>query len=217
MNSKTASRRKYKPAKESQRSPTKVDSAVGQRVRQRRTFLGWSQEELAAKLNISFQQVQKYEAGTNRIGASRLYQLAKILKTDINHFYSELPRTGSPVLQSPTQRKKTTTQLRQKNAKIIKTSNQKNNSQRELLALVRAYNSIKQPEMRRNLVRIVNSFAEESSRRSVATRKKKTTKASSKTSKAKTKTRAKAKTKAKTKTRARTKTGAKTKTKTRKK
>ena len=61
------------------RIPNPVDRHVGSRVRMRRTLLGMSQERLGEALGLTFQQVQKYEKGTNRIGASRLNQIAKIL------------------------------------------------------------------------------------------------------------------------------------------
>ena len=90
---KSARKLSYKQAA-LQRASTPVDRIVGTCVRERRIVLGWSQEEFAEKLKISFQQVQKYEAGTNRIGASRLYQIARTLNTDVNHFYGTLPMPG---------------------------------------------------------------------------------------------------------------------------
>lgn len=70
-----------------QRSANSVDSHVGSRVRLRRLELGLSQEKLAEQLGITFQQVQKYERGTNRIGASRLHQIALVLQTPITYFF----------------------------------------------------------------------------------------------------------------------------------
>ncbi len=61
------------------RKPNPVDVHVGSRVRYRRMIIGMSQEKLGEKMNLTFQQIQKYEKGTNRIGASRLFQLSKIL------------------------------------------------------------------------------------------------------------------------------------------
>ena len=68
-----------------------VDAHVGNRVRMRRMWLGMSQEKLAEQLGITFQQVQKYEKGTNRIGASRLFELAKLLGVSIQYFYDDIP------------------------------------------------------------------------------------------------------------------------------
>ncbi len=70
--------------------PHPVDVHVGGRVRLRRTLLGMSQEKLGEALELTFQQVQKYERGMNRIGASRLYQLCHILDVPIEYFFEGL-------------------------------------------------------------------------------------------------------------------------------
>lgn len=69
----------------------KTDKHVGARVRMRRLQLGLSQEKLADGLDLTFQQVQKYEKGMNRIGASRMQQIATILKVPVSFFFEELP------------------------------------------------------------------------------------------------------------------------------
>jgi transcriptional regulator with XRE-family HTH domain len=68
-----------------------IDIHVGGRVRFRRMLLGMSQEKLGEKLGLTFQQVQKYEKGINRIGASRLYDLAQVLGVSVQFFYEEAP------------------------------------------------------------------------------------------------------------------------------
>jgi transcriptional regulator with XRE-family HTH domain len=83
------------------KSPSLVDKHVGSRVRLRRTVVGMSQEKLADALDLTFQQVQKYEKGTNRIGASRLLSIATILGVGIEFFFEGLPEsrpsaTGEP-------------------------------------------------------------------------------------------------------------------------
>ncbi|RDD60684.1 helix-turn-helix domain-containing protein [Ferruginivarius sediminum] len=70
--------------------PNPVDVHVGQRLRQRRVLVGLSQEKLARMVGITFQQVQKYERGANRIVASRLYQLAKVLDVPVSYFFDEI-------------------------------------------------------------------------------------------------------------------------------
>ena len=77
------------------KQPNPIDIHVGSRVRLRRTMLGCSQEKLGENLGITFQQVQKYEKGTNRIGASRLQQISKILKTPIAFFFEDAPGSHS--------------------------------------------------------------------------------------------------------------------------
>ena len=73
------------------RKPNPVDIHVGGRVRFRRMLLGMSQEKLGERLGLTFQQVQKYEKGVNRIGASRLFDLSKVLQVPIQFFYEEAP------------------------------------------------------------------------------------------------------------------------------
>lgn len=68
-----------------------IDVHVGSRVRFRRMLLGMSQEKLGEKLGLTFQQVQKYEKGINRIGASRLFDLAQVLGVPVQFFYEEVP------------------------------------------------------------------------------------------------------------------------------
>ena len=73
-----------------------MDAHVGSRVRLRRMLLGMSQEKLGEQLGLTFQQVQKYEKGVNRIGASRLFDLAQVLNVPIQFFYDEAPPGDTP-------------------------------------------------------------------------------------------------------------------------
>lgn len=70
--------------------PTSIDIHVGKRIRIRRSFLRVSQEKLGEHLGVSFQQIQKYEKGANRIGAGQLFHIAKLLKVEPNYFYEGL-------------------------------------------------------------------------------------------------------------------------------
>lgn len=81
-----------------EKKPNPVDVHVGNRVRLRRTLIGMSQDKLGKALSLTFQQVQKYERGANRIGASRLYQISQILDVPITFFYDDMPAevTGEP-------------------------------------------------------------------------------------------------------------------------
>lgn len=72
--------------------PNPIDVYIGQRIRIRRQLLGLSQEALAKKIGITFQQVQKYERGMNRIGASRLWDMMQVLGVDANYFSAALTR-----------------------------------------------------------------------------------------------------------------------------
>lgn len=73
--------------------PNPIDIHVGNRIRLRRTLLGISQEKLASLLGLTFQQIQKYEKGVNRVGASRLWDISKILETSISFFYEDINNT----------------------------------------------------------------------------------------------------------------------------
>lgn len=77
------------PDKESRASP--IDVHVGGRIRLRRTLLGMSQEKLGEALGLTFQQVQKYERGANRVGASRLFDLSRVLDVPISFFFDDMP------------------------------------------------------------------------------------------------------------------------------
>ena len=76
----------------SARGPTSIDQHVGARLRLRRSLLEMSQSELGEKLGVTFQQVQKYERGANRIGASRLYQFSIILNVSVSYFFADMPK-----------------------------------------------------------------------------------------------------------------------------
>jgi transcriptional regulator with XRE-family HTH domain len=75
------------------KTPNPIDKHVGSRVRMRRMMLGMSQEKLGDSLGLTFQQVQKYEKGTNRIGASRLQQISNILQVPVSFFFDGAPRS----------------------------------------------------------------------------------------------------------------------------
>jgi transcriptional regulator with XRE-family HTH domain len=73
------------------KTPDPIDKYVGSRIRMRRIMLGMSQEKLGDALGLTFQQIQKYEKGINRIGASRLFDLAQVLGVSVQFFYEEAP------------------------------------------------------------------------------------------------------------------------------
>ncbi len=78
-----------RPERDSRPSP--IDIHVGSRVRLRRTLLGMSQERLGDALGLTFQQVQKYERGVNRVGASRLFDISRVLDVPISYFFDDMP------------------------------------------------------------------------------------------------------------------------------
>lgn len=79
--------------------PNPIDIHVGNRIRMRRNLLGWSQEKLGSLLGLTFQQIQKYEKGLNRVSASRLWDFSVVLETPISFFYEDMDK--SVAQQSP--------------------------------------------------------------------------------------------------------------------
>ena len=84
-------------AKRSRAQANTVDTHVGQRIRDKRNERGMSQTEVANALGVTFQQVQKYERGTNRVGASRLFDLSRILSVPIQYFFAGLNNQSTPI------------------------------------------------------------------------------------------------------------------------
>lgn len=80
---------------ENKKKPNPIDMHVGSRIRLRRNMLGLSQEKLGENLGITFQQIQKYEKGTNRVGASRLQAISSILNVPVSFFFEDAPGSGS--------------------------------------------------------------------------------------------------------------------------
>jgi transcriptional regulator with XRE-family HTH domain len=81
----------------SRRSATSDDVDIGVRIRMRRSDLKWSQQELGTALGVSFQQVQKYEAGTNRVSASRVLEICRALEVDPNSLLGWQRRSNDPI------------------------------------------------------------------------------------------------------------------------
>jgi len=127
-------------------TPDPIDVHVGSRVRMRRTLLGMSQEKLGNALSLTFQQIQKYERGANRIGSSRLYKLSHILDVPVNYFFDDMPdATG-------------------KRARGLSDSGpqafeQDKLAKRETLELVRAYYRISDPKVRKKIFELVKAVA----------------------------------------------------------
>ena len=127
-----------------------VDIHVGSRVRLRRTLLGLSQEKLGDAVGLTFQQIQKYERGANRIGASRLFQFSNILDVPIMFFFEEMPR-GLKTAEAQVVRG--LQELEQKTLELDPLA------RRETLELVRAYYKIANPKVRKRLFELTKSLA----------------------------------------------------------
>ncbi len=128
--------------------PSPVDVHVGARLRIRRTLLGLSQTALAEALGLTFQQVQKYERGANRMGSSRLYDVARILAVPIKYFFDDMP--AAVAASSPT--------LVGGRAKQPPSYEPDPMAKRETLELVRAYYKISNPHVRNRLYEMVKAL-----------------------------------------------------------
>ncbi len=123
-----------------------VDAYVGDRVRERRTVLGYNQQQLGEALGVSFQQIQKYERGANRISASRLYRLAKFLDAPVSFFFDGLSE-GAP---SDSYEHSEAPATRSEQVPYIN---------RETLRLVGAYYKIRDPEARQQIPRLCTALS----------------------------------------------------------
>lgn len=125
-----------------------VDAHVGGRLRERRILLGLSQTRLGESLGLSFQQIQKYERGIDRISVGRLVHLAHVLEVPITYFFDELSQPGDSG-----------------DVAILATkpgigeAAEDPMSKRETLELVRAYYQIEQPELRKHIFALIRSIA----------------------------------------------------------
>lgn len=117
-----------------------VDNYVGRRIRERRKIVGLTQQKLAGYLGLSFQQVQKYERGTNRVGASKLMQLSKALEVPVSYFFEELEKDGTTGanLKNPTI-----------DPHIL--------SHAQVLAVVKSLIGIQDEKVRRRLIELIQS------------------------------------------------------------
>jgi len=129
-------------------APNPVDIHVGARVRLRRTLLGMSQEKLGEAIGLTFQQVQKYERGANRVGASRLYDLSRVLDVPVSFFFDDMPDEISS---------KSVHERREMSESPDPFDNDPMN-RRETLELVRAYYRITDPNQRKKIFELVKSM-----------------------------------------------------------
>ncbi|TAD88665.1 MAG: XRE family transcriptional regulator [Alphaproteobacteria bacterium] len=122
----------------------KIDVHVGSRIRLKRTLLGLSQEKLGEMLGLTFQQVQKYERGANRVGAARLFKLSEVMEVPVSFFFDDMPAD-----------------LRIKKAGLSEEGAGFDGelSRREILELARAFDRIDDERVRRRVVDLTKSLA----------------------------------------------------------
>lgn len=131
--------------------PHPVDEYVGKRLRLRRTILGLSQEAVGDAVGVTFQQIQKYERGINRIGCSRLFEFSRALQTPISFFFD-----GFETAAAPNVKVKAIAGVAEDETVDFQ---HEHLTSRETLELVRAYNRITDPQVRKRVYELVKSIS----------------------------------------------------------
>ena len=126
--------------------PHPIDVHVGARVKLRRMILGMSQETLGKSLGLTFQQIQKYEKGVNRIGASRIFELSKLLDVPIQYFYNDYGDTIGAASDT----------ARSDDGDMFMTLV----NSPEGVQLCRSFSEIKDPQVKKRVLELVKSIAE---------------------------------------------------------
>lgn len=135
--------------------PDPVDVHVGARLRLRRNLLGMSQEQLAKACGLTFQQIQKYERGTNRMGSSRLFQFAKLLDVSISYFFDDVRTERASTSFS--------TGFAEREQAPLEGAVHSDNEmlhRRETLELIRAYYRIQDGKTRRKVYELIKSMGD---------------------------------------------------------
>lgn len=135
--------------------PHRVDRHVGRRLRMRRLLLGMSQERLGELLGLTFQQIQKYERGTNRLGASRLFEAAVVLDVDVGFFFADIDAPAAPAAAG----------LAEDRATYAAAPAPFGGDRRDTLELVRAFERIEDAELRRRVLDLAKAIGNHEQRR----------------------------------------------------
>jgi transcriptional regulator with XRE-family HTH domain len=135
--------------------PDPIDIHVGARLRLRRNLIGFSQDQLGKALGLTFQQIQKYERGTNRMGASRLFQVARLLKVPVTYFFEDLPAAVLGTVQPGFG------EAKQAALEGVPGEDEQVFQRRETLELIRAYYRIADPKHRRKVYELIKTMAVE--------------------------------------------------------
>ena len=146
MKTKIAAKKKQKAAAIEEGQPDPIDIHVGRRMRQRRILVGMSQEKLGESVGLTFQQIQKYERGTNRMGSSRIFRFAEVLGVPVSYFYEEMTANAANATRVPGfgENKQDELQDDLLQGNLL--------HQRETLDLVRAYYNINDTKLRRHIL-----------------------------------------------------------------
>jgi transcriptional regulator with XRE-family HTH domain len=136
--------------------PSPIDVHVGSRIRLRRTLVGASLEALGEALGLTYQQVQKYERGANRVGASRLFDISRVLNVPILFFFEDMPE-GMDATAMSAPRGRVRAGVEEREPPSYREAN--NLTKRETLELVRAYYRITEPAVRKRMFDLMKSLA----------------------------------------------------------
>lgn len=136
--------------------PDPIDIHVGKRLRLRRTLLSMSQEQLAAAVGVTFQQIQKYERGSNRVSASRLYDIARVLGVSISFFFEDI--SGDVTANRPTQNlpEEAGIELSERPSPAYESDEM---SRSETLELARCYWKLANNEMRKHVLDLLRAMS----------------------------------------------------------
>ena len=134
-----------------------IDAHVGKRLRLRRTLMGWSQEKLGEAIGLTFQQIQKYEKGANRISCSRIYDFARLLEVPTSYFFDDLPAENGSF--------GTTNASPAAESIDAALSSSGERPRRDTLELVRAFEHLANKELRHSVLKLVQSMRDNSPKR----------------------------------------------------
>ena len=124
-----------------------IDQHVGKKLKSRRLMLGMSQQELGEAVDVSIQQIQKYEKATNRVSSGKLYGLSRLLKVPVAYFFDGLDASNSNAMAE------------EQDLYQLTDATYNEVSEREVLSLVRAFHGVEEPKIRRKIVDLVRSLS----------------------------------------------------------
>ena len=126
-----------------------IDHLVSKRLKMRRMILGLSQQELGEAVDVSIQQIQKYEKATNRIASGKLYSFAKFLKVPVSYFFNQVEEASSSLGNAFAE------EAEEYNSNKSKTTNV---TEKEVISLIRAFGDVQNPQVRKKIVDLIRSI-----------------------------------------------------------
>ena len=140
--------------------PDPVDVHVGKRLKLRRTLMGMSQEKLGELLGVTFQQIQKYERGSNRMGSSRLFAICRVLDTPVSWFFEEMDEPVHTETRYALAEERSRFRFEGASSDRLPSGRTTPVESREALELIRAFNRIDDPTIRRRLFELTKALAD---------------------------------------------------------